>query len=75
VHQQRHDATALGVAPDALPGADLALDDRVDDLKVGRIGGEADLDLLSRGGVEHRFVSEMILHIAVTGDRFGDVIF
>jgi hypothetical protein len=49
VDQQRHDLAALGgVAADALAGAGLALDDRVDDLEVGGVGGEADLDLLAR---------------------------
>jgi hypothetical protein len=33
---------------DALAGAGLALDDGIDDLKVGGIGGEPDLDLFAR---------------------------
>jgi hypothetical protein len=47
----------------------------IDDLQVGRIGGEADLDLPARGGVEQRLVSEMVLHVTVAGDRLRDVVF
>jgi hypothetical protein len=58
-------AAALVVAADALAGAGLALDDGVDDLEVGGVGGEADLDLGPVVVVEDGFVAEVILYVAV----------
>jgi hypothetical protein len=74
VHEQREHASPLGVTADPLAGAGLALDDRVDDFQVRRVGGEPDLDLRAGSGVEDRLVSEMVLHITVPGDRLGDVV-
>ena len=75
VDQQReHAPPLLGVAADALARAHLALDDRVDDLEVGRVCREPDLDLLPGGRGERRLVSKMVFHVPVAPDRVGDVV-
>src|SRR5690606_33261268 len=76
VYQERQDAAALGgIAADALAGAGFSLDDGIDDLEVGRVGGETDLDLLAGGRVEDRLVAQVVFHVAVAGDGFGNVVF
>ena len=72
MEEKRKDAAARGVAAETLPGADLALHDRVDGLEVRGIGSEAHLNLFPGGGVEHGLVTEVIFHVAVALHRVGD---
>ena len=54
VDQERHDAPAvIGIASHPLARARLALDDRVHDLEVGGVRGEAYLHLLAGGRREN----------------------
>ena len=72
VDEQREDFGArLGVAADALAGAGFAFDDGIYDLEVGRIGGETDFDLGAGSGRQDGFVTEVVFHVAITGDRVG----
>jgi len=72
VDQDRHHAAPfLHVSTDALAGAGLPLHDRVDDFQVRRIGCEADLDLLAGTGCQDGFITEMVFHITIAGDRVG----
>ncbi len=75
VYQERAYTTALDVAADALAGAGLAFDDRVDDLEVRRVGGETDLDGFARSGLQLGLVAEVVFHISVAADGVGDVVF
>src|SRR5687768_16632088 len=73
VNQKRQYAvTEVGAAMDALTGAGFSFDDRIDDLEVGRVGGEANLDLFSGGRFEHRLIAEVVFDVAVAGDGVGD---
>ena len=73
--ERQHLAAGFGIAADSLPGAGLALDDRIDDFEVGGVGGEANLDLLAGGGFEDGFVAEVVFHVAVAPDGIRDVVF
>ncbi len=67
-------AAFLGVVETALPGAGLALDDGVDRLEMARVGREADADLGAGGGIDDRFVAEVIFDVAVAELGIGNVI-
>ena len=49
---------------DVLLGADDALDDRVDRLQVGGVGGQRDLDLLAVQAGEGALGAQVVLHVA-----------
>ena len=65
---------ADGVVAEALAGAGLALDDGIDGLQVTGIGGEGDAELLVFRGGDGVLVAEVVLHVAVAEDGFGDVV-
>ena len=75
MHEERQDFLAmLGVLENALPGAGLALDDRVDRLEVTGVRGEIDAHLVAVGELAHGFVAEVILHVATAADRVRHVV-
>jgi hypothetical protein len=76
VHQQRQNLPAmLGVAANPLSGASLSFHDRVDSFQMARIRREPDLDFRTGGKPAHRVITQVIFHIAVAGDQFGNIIF
>ena len=64
VQQHRQDARVLAVADRVLLGADHALDDRVHELEVARVRGEAHADRLARVGLVRAARAEVVLHVA-----------
>ena len=72
VHEQRQDGEVLaGEVEPVLLGADDALEDRVDGLEVGRVGGEVDLGLAAVLGDELALGAEVVLDVAGALDGLG----
>jgi hypothetical protein len=75
VDQEReHAPSLLGIAADPLARPRLALDDGVDDFQVRRIGRKPHLDLVARCRREDRFISQVVLDVAVAAHGVGDVV-
>ena len=64
-----------GVFPVALAGPGFAFHDGVHGLEVAGVGGEGDADLFLIRGDHGVFVTEVVLHVPVAQDGFGDVVF
>ena len=70
MHQDAEDAPAFEILALALLGADLADDDGIDRLEMGRVGGQREMHLdaveLAVGGR-----AQMVLHVARAADLLG----
>lgn len=76
VNEDRDDFFAFGgVVPEALAGAGLALDDRVDRFEMARVGGERETDFFTSRSGDFVFVAKMIFDVAIAEDGFRDIVF
>ncbi len=76
VNEDRNHFFAFGgVVPEALAGAGLALDDRVDRFEMARVGGERETDFFTGRSGDFVFVAKMIFDVAIAEDGFRDIVF
>ena len=76
VNEDRNHFFAFGgVVPEALAGAGLALDDRVDRFEMARVGGERETDSFTGRSGDFVFVAKMIFDVAIAEDGFRDIVF
>src|SRR5262249_32764046 len=76
VNEQRQNfAPMFGVAPNSLPRARRSLNDWIDCLQMARVCGETNLNLRAGSKLSHGAITEMIFHVAIAPDRFGNVVF
>ena len=64
----------FGISANALTGARLPFDYRIDSLQMAGVGREPDLDLRIRSEAAHGVMPEVVFHVAVTGDQVGNII-
>src|SRR5437763_7392327 len=65
----------LGVTAKSLSGTRLPFDYWIDSFQMARIRREPDLDLCSGNESSYRVITQMIFHVAIAGDQFGNIIF
>ena len=66
--------TQFGVAADALPGACLSFHHRIDCFQMAGIGRETDFNLSTVFEFSDCPISQVILHVAITGDEIRNVV-
>ena len=76
MNEDWHDLFPLyRVVPMPLAGAGFALDDRIYGFQVAGVRGEGEANFFTRRGGDLVFIPEVIFHVSIPQDGFGDIIF
>ena len=72
--QRQHLPARFRVLSDSLPGPGGSFDDRIHGLEMARVRREANLDFGAVLQFSHRPITQMVFHVAVTGNEVGNVV-
>src|SRR5262249_36326202 len=72
--QRQNFFTVLDITANSLPRARFPFDDWIDSFQMTGVRRQSDLNLGARSEPAHGLITEMIFHVAIAGDQFGNVV-